>query len=93
MEKKIEEIRNELLEFKFGVNEHILTDHLNHETIDNLAEYLIEKGYRKQEEAEWLYNEGHGYYEPSYYCSWCYYGTDYKHLFCPCCGRKMKGAD
>ena len=50
-------------------------------------------GYRKVEQGEWLYNKGHGIYKEAYYCSYCYYDTNDKTIFCPCCGRKMKGAE
>jgi hypothetical protein len=59
----------------------------------NSLEILYNAGYRKQVEAEWLYNKGHGIYEYAYYCSNCYYGTNDKTNFCACCGAKMKGAE
>jgi hypothetical protein len=46
-EKQIEEMLNDLFEFEFGVNKLVLVDFLNGYTIDELAEYLTEKGWEK----------------------------------------------
>lgn len=48
-EKQIEEMAKALNEATFGVNTHTLADHLKPETINKVAEYLYNAGYRKQE--------------------------------------------
>jgi hypothetical protein len=48
-EKQIEEMARELNTATFGVNVHTLADHLKPETINKVAEYLYNAGYRKQE--------------------------------------------
>ena len=49
-EKQIEEMVKALNEATFGVNTHTLADHLKPETINKVAEYLYNAGYRKQSE-------------------------------------------
>jgi hypothetical protein len=49
-EKQIEEMARELNTATFGVNVHTLADHLKPETINKVAEYLYNAGYRKQKE-------------------------------------------
>ena len=51
-EKQIEEMARELNTATFGVNVHTLADHLKPETINKVAEYLYNAGYRKQ--SEWI---------------------------------------
>lgn len=51
-EKQIEEMARSLNEATFGVNVHTLADHLHPETINRVAEYLYNAGYRKQ--SEWI---------------------------------------
>jgi hypothetical protein len=47
-EKQIEEMAKALNEATFGVNTHTFADHLKPETINKVAEYLYNAGYRKQ---------------------------------------------
>jgi hypothetical protein len=47
-EIQIEEMARELNTATFGVNVHTLADHLKPETINKVAEYLYNAGYRKQ---------------------------------------------
>ena len=85
-EKQIEELTNEL----------VFTS--NYGTYNAVANYLVNKGYRKQSEGEWVWKMK---IEPQaqnrLYCSVCdeeclgknnYYVNS---NFCPYCGAKMKG--
>ena len=63
---------------------------------DELADYLTDKGYRKQSEGEWLvkWRSTFPQYEPSEYeCSNCGYRRTVLHKYCPNCGAKMKGGE
>ena len=58
-----------------------------------VAKEIINHGYRKQVEGEWVFNRGRTYGEPAYYCSVCSEGaSEYGYdKYCPNCGAKMKG--
>lgn len=63
-------------------------------TLNAVAEYLYNAGYRKQKEGEWKYNEDCD----CFVCSACgnsalnnYRGLSVNSNFCPNCGSKMKG--
>lgn len=89
---QIEEIKNDLFKFTYGVNELTLTDRLTDNTVATLGEYLVkEKNYRKVEQGRWL---------PIWddcsllKCSAC--GYEYMDKiecsnYCGNCGAKMKG--
>jgi uncharacterized OB-fold protein len=51
-----------------------------------MASMLIDKGWRKQSEGEWI---AQGLANPK--CSVCKHYGYYKDNFCPNCGAKMKG--
>jgi rubrerythrin len=90
-EKMIEEMASSLNEATFGVNVQTLADHLYPETINRVAEYLYNVGYRKQSEGEWLTKGG---FFMEHVCSVCGYSVDYLYQrtpFCPECGARMKG--
>ncbi len=76
-EKQIEELTNEL----------VFTG--NYGTYNAVANYLVNKGYRKQSEGEWVYQE----YSMGHYvgkCSLCECEADMT-KYCPNCGAHMKG--
>ena len=88
-ENQIEEMLNDLFEFEFGVNKLVLVDFLNGYVIDELAEHLIAKGYRKVvmcKDCEYCTN----YVPTRLLCT--YYGENVseKHY---CSNAKMKGAE
>lgn len=98
-EKQIDEMAKALNEETFGVNMQTLADHLKPETINKVAEYLYNAGYRKQKEGEWVANRHISvskrnrtiHYE-TYKCSVC--GTwngRHRQKYCPNCGAKIKG--
>lgn len=74
-EKQIEELTNELVFTR------------NYGTYNAVANYLVNKGYRKQSEGEW------GFDGMSWTCSECneYATKGIRTSFCPNCGAKMKG--
>ena len=96
MNKQIEEMRRDLVEI-FSEE----YDKRNLITADNTAEKMLDKGYRKQIEGEWIAKK-EMYKAPStyhYYCSNCEKDAIYDNFmdyarrtnFCPNCGAKMKG--
>ena len=94
-EKAVEEMAKALNEATFGVNTHTLADHLKPETINKVAEYLYNAGYRKQSEGEWLEIDdgvliGDGKHLE---CSECgvWKKDRQRSNFCSNCGAKMKG--
>ena len=87
-EKQIEELTNEL----------VFTS--NYGTYNAVANYLVNKGYRKQSEGEWIFRGDGRYGQTRCYCSLCgkhsgIGGIRSNQLkpFCPNCGAKMKGDD
>lgn len=79
-EKQIEELTNEL----------VFTS--NYGTYNAVANYLVNKGYRKQNEGEWIWVEnGEADCEKYWVCSVCKEHDFVKSKFCPNCGAKMKG--
>ena len=96
MKEQIEEMWNDIGEkqeggWVFVDNSEYTTDVFNEE----LAEHLVvNKGYRKQKEGEWKYNEDCD----CFVCSVCgnsalnnYRGLSVNSNFCPNCGAHMKG--
>lgn len=90
MEKQIEKDLTEIFDEEYGKRRLI--------TPQFTAKRLVEKGYRKQREGEWVKVMNHKE------CSKCGYNAPYKkikagyHLqdlsnYCPNCGAKMKGAE
>lgn len=58
------------------------------------AERLIEKGYRKQSEGEWLCIYLNKFEHLSKHkCSECGFVNTTRYNYCPNCGAKMKGAE
>jgi PHP family Zn ribbon phosphoesterase len=59
-----------------------------------MANAIINNGYSKQSEGEWISNKLGGY-KYAFYCSECGWVDGYpfndRHKFCPNCGAKMKG--
>ena len=108
-DKQIEEITKALNEkqnggWKFVGDSEFTTDVFNEE----VAKYLYEAGYRKQNEGEWIDLYKGKYANPTYSCSVCGKGTLLTHYvdalltptviqalspYCPHCGSKMKGGE
>ena len=76
-EKQIEEMAKALNEATFGVNTHTLADHLKPETINKVAEYLYNAGYRKQ---EWISVEDRLPEEDTIVLVWCGEVSVYNYL-------------
>lgn len=76
-EKQIEELTNEL----------VFTN--NYGTCNAVANYLVNKGYRKQSEGEWIW-KSNGYMK-YLHCSCCGKQEEWETSYCPNCGAKMKG--
>lgn len=88
MEKQIEAEMLEIIEKSREEWSHDVTDHTENEYI---REGLLNEGYCKQKEGEWIkkYDKA-----PRYVCSICnhlFNNKEYK--YCPNCGAKMKGAE
>lgn len=76
-EKQIEELTNEL----------VFTS--NYGTYNAVANYLVNKGYRKQSKGEWIWDKEHSNYK----CSLCGEYDISVPKFCRECGAKMKGGE
>ena len=76
-EKQIEELTNEL----------VFTS--NYGTYNAVANYLVNKGYRKQSEGEWKTEDT--ILGKCCVCSVCGSCPTMEYKYCPYCGAKMKG--
>ena len=56
---------------------------------DTMAQKLISRGYRRQREGKWIW-KSNGYMK-YLHCSCCGRQQEWKTLYCPNCGAKMKG--
>lgn len=82
-EKQIEKMRNDIpRNLEIDKND-----------IDTICKILIEQGYRKQVEAEWIPTMKYYVGLPIYKCSKCNRETETpkKDYYCPNCSAKMKG--
>lgn len=70
---------------------HDLSEVLMFSDIANIAEQLVEQGYRKQSDGKWMLGKS----GLMYFCSSCGYSAfpreEEEWNFCPDCGAKMKG--
>ena len=95
-EKQIEEMYNSLSE-AYCSSARRYDSYLRRETAEDMARRLVEDGYRKQSEGEWI--EQPRPYEDEIVCSVC--GANFNTIdnctekfdFCPNCGAKMKGGE
>lgn len=79
-EKQIEELTNDL----------VFTNCYG--TLNAVAIYLYDKGYRKQTNGEWIETDDENGYESSR-CSKCGCEQVRKSYYCPDCGANMKGGE
>ena len=91
-EKQIEFEMDEMLEIIENAREVYANDVTDHSENEYIREGLLNAGYRKQSEGEWIVC---GMFDDFFKCSSCGdkhpWQTAIEYKFCPHCGAKMKG--